>query len=650
MRSFPYLLAFLLASGCAGDRSRPVRIDTPTVVVISVDTLRADRLPAYGYRGVKTPQIDALARQSVLFERAYSHCPLTLPSHASILTGLLPPEHGVRTNKGYALDAQAVTLAERLAGAGYRAAGFVSSMVLRRGTGIEQGFDHYQEPAPQPGLDPRQAFAQQRGEHTLAAARAWLSGRAPDEKLFVFFHVFDPHSPYDAPPPFAGADAYDAEVAYTDSVVGGLLDTLRGLGRLDDALVVFLSDHGEGLGDHVEKEHGIFLYRETLQVPLLVKLPGAERAGDRVPAPVALSDVAPTVLALLGLERAGMAGTALFDGPPPTDRTIYAESAFGYEQYGWSPLASALRESLHYIRAPRAELYDLAADPHERANLLPGRAVPETLSRTVAEVGQGKRTTVAVSPEQAERLAALGYVGGSSSAPAATANLPDPKDRVADAMELWSLMDQVGKSPSAEAELRMKELLGRTGLRREELSRTVAGNLLRAGRLPAAHEVLDAHRESSDPETLLLRGEILAGLGRHAEARGSFDRVLARHPEHAAAHRNVGILLLGQGRPAEARRWLEKAVALDPGQALAWNGLGVVFARAGDAKGAVASWRRAVEADPRLSDAWYNLARTLAGLGEREAARAAVERYAALAEGAERARALALLSRLGPGG
>jgi Tfp pilus assembly protein PilF len=208
-------------------------------------------------------------------------------------------------------------------------------------------------------------------------------------------------------------------------------------------------------------------------------------------------------------------------------------------------------------------------------------------------------------------------------------------------------MDQIGKSPSARAELRVKELLRTTGLHREELSRTVAGNLMRAGRLPAALEVLEAHAGSSEPETLLLRGEIEARLGRDADARASFDRVLARHPGSAAARRNVGILLLGQGRPAEARPWLEKAVALDAGEAAAWNGLGVIRARAGDTEGAVAAWRRAVQADPRLADAWYNLGTTLARRGERAAAREAVERYAALADGAERRRALALLGRLG---
>jgi len=646
----PLSLLLLACAGCSRS-SGPVRVETPTVVLVSIDTLRSDRLPAYGYAGVETPHIDALAKRSVLFERAYSHYPLTLPSHASIFTGELPPAHGVRNNKGYVLEASATTLAERMAAAGYRTAGFVSSLVLRRGTGIEQGFEHYEEPGPQPGLDPRQAFAQQRGEKTLAATRRWLEERSRGEKLFVFFHTFDPHTPHDPPAPMAQRypDPYDGEVAYSDSVVGGLIEVLRSQGRFDEALIVLLSDHGEGLGDHVEREHGIFLYREALQVPLIVKLPGTLRAGERIGAPVALADVTPTLLALLGLEAPASAGIPLFERPPPGDRVLYAETSFGLDQYGWSPLKSALRGTEHYIQAPRPELYDVVADPQEKTNLLPGRPVPERLARAIEAAGEGKRTTASVSPEQEERLAALGYVGGPSAAPPAGADLPDPKDRVAEAMELWELMDRIGKDESAQTELRVLELLGTTGLRREELNRTVAGNLMGAGRLDAALKALEPFRESAAAETQLLRGEVLARRGRDREARACFDRALEADPRSPQAHRNVGILLLAEGRVPDARRWLEKAVELDGGQAEAWNGLGVIRSRSGDPAGAVAAWRRAVEADPGLSDAWYNLASTLARQGRHDDARQALERYAAATRGPEREKALALLSRIGPG-
>jgi len=631
--------------GCRGEATR---VSTSTVVLISVDTLRSDRLPAYGYEGVETPALDRLFAESVLFERAFSHYPLTLPSHSSIFTGQLPPQHGVRSNKGFALPPDARTLAERLSEAGYRTAGFVSSMVLRAETGIAQGFERYDEPQAPAGADSGHTFAQQRGDRTLEAARSWLQSQPPEEKLFLFFHSFDPHTPYDAPAPFAGryGDLYDAEVAYADGIVGGLLEALEELGRFQGALIVFLSDHGEGLGDHIEREHGIFLYRESLQVPLAIRLPGGRRGGERIEDAAGLFDVAPTLLALLGMERDGLPGHAwLQGGEVESGRTLYAESSFGLEQYGWSPLRSGLRSHLHYIQAPRPELYDLEADPEERDNLLPRERLPATLAAAVAEVGEGRRSTAAVSPEAERQLAALGYVGGAVPVDDGT-DRPDPKDYIEPAMELWSLIDRIGKGSSVEVELRVKELLSRVGMRREHLSCTVARNLLVAGRAEAALEVLQPFADSEDPETLVALGDALTGVARFSEARRRFERALAAHPEDALAHRGMGILLLSTGRAAEARTWLERALDLDDSLAEAWNALGVARAQGGDAPGAIQAWRRTVALEPEAGDAWYNLATTLRARGERSAAADALERYISLAPRSERDRAAALLRQL----
>jgi arylsulfatase A-like enzyme/Flp pilus assembly protein TadD len=637
-----FLVAASVAlGGCRGDA---IRVSTPTVVLISVDTLRSDRLPAYGYGGVKTPALDRLLAESVVFERAYSHYPLTLPSHSTIFTGLLPPQHGVRSNKAFALPGDARTLAERLSAAGFRTGGFVSSMVLRAETGISQGFDHYEEPEGEAG----RTFAQQRGERTLQAARAWLRAQPSEQKLFLFFHSFDPHTPYDAPEPFAGsyADPYDAEVAYADGVVGGLLETLEETERREGALIVFLSDHGEGLGDHVEREHGIFLYRESLQVPLAIRLPGGLRGGERIEDAAGLFDVAPTLLALLGMEPEGLPGHAWLQGDAPDpSRTLYAESSFGLEQYGWSPLRSGLRDELHYIEAPRPELYDLGADPGEKDNLLPREKLPATLAAAVADVGEGRRATATVSPEADRQLAALGYVGGAVPVDDGVER-PDPKDYIEPAMELWSLIDRIGDGSSVEVELRVKELLSRVGMRREHLSLTVARNLLVAGRAQAALEVLQPFADSQDPETLVAIGDALTGVGRFADARQRFEQALAAHPEDARAQRGMGILLLSVGRAAEARRWLEGALALDAGLAEAWNALGVARAQGGDARGAIEAWRRTVALEPEAGDAWYNLAMTLRARGERSAAADALERYIPLAAGADRSRAEALLRQL----
>src|SRR5262245_8823699 len=337
------VLATLGVAACARG-SAPNAAGAP-VILISVDTLRADRLPAYGYAGLKAPALDALAKDSLLFERAYSHYPVTLPSHSTLFTGLLPPQHGVRNNVGYALPERFVTLAERLQAAGYRTGAVVSSMVLRADTGIAQGFQSFEAPSAARLRNPSHAFPQTQGDASLDKALRWLGGVQPGERVFLFLHLFDPHAPYAPPEPYKSeyaAQPYDGEVAYTDSLIARFVATLKQMGLYDRALVLFVSDHGEGLLDHGEQEHGIFLYREALQVPLLLKLPGGRRGGERVARPVGLVDVVPTLIGLLGLpadpELPGRSLLAAEQGG--AERVIYAESFFGREQYGFSELRS----------------------------------------------------------------------------------------------------------------------------------------------------------------------------------------------------------------------------------------------------------------------------------------------------------------------
>jgi arylsulfatase A-like enzyme/tetratricopeptide (TPR) repeat protein len=633
------------SAGCRGPAVRSAA--GRPLVLISIDTLRSDHLRIYGYSALQTPAFDALARDSIVFERAFSHYPLTLPSHASVFTGLLPPGHGVRNNKGYALADAHETLAERMRAAGYQTAGFVSSMVLRADTGIAQGFDTYDAPGDQG----RRMFSQRKGEITLARALAWLDSVKRGERFFLFLHLFDPHTPYDPPPPFdqGHASPYDGEIAYTDSVLGRFTAALRERGLYDDTLIVLMSDHGEGLGDHVEREHGLLLYREALQVPLFVKLPGRRRAGERTKAPAALSDVGATALAELGLPSAlGDGKDLLGERPPAADRAIYGETWFTREQYGWSELRSVIRGDAHYIDAPRPELYDWARDPGEREDLAPRVAVPASFTAVLAAVGHGAATTKAVTREEEERLAALGYVGGPATAdPAAPSGRgPDPKDHVAQAVELWDAMQKIGKSDSLEPENRVKRLLGELGLRREYVSRTIAYNMLRAGRPAAALEVLQPFADSQDPATHETLGEILLALGRPAPGRAAFLKALALAPNDAAALRGLGMVSLAAGQLGEARERLERAVAADASLADAWNALGVARAETGDLPGAITAWRKTVEIDPEAGLAWFNLGLCLEKTGDRKGAAEALERYVPLAQGAERAHAEAMLRRL----
>ncbi|HXO42965.1 MAG TPA: sulfatase, partial [Thermoanaerobaculia bacterium] len=347
------------------------------IVLISIDTLRSDHLPAYGYRRVETPAIDALRRDAVLFTRAYSHVPLTLPSHCSILSGRLPGDHGVRDNVGYHFDAAAwASLPLVLKQAGYATGGAVSAYVLRGETGISGGFDYWDsEVAMQ--LSAGLAQSRRAGKETARLALAWLRGLrglrgVAHRPLFLFLHLYEPHSPYTPPEPFASRykdSPYDGEIANADSVVGDVLAELKRLGIYERAIVVLLSDHGEGLGEHGEAEHGMLLYRTTLQVPLLLKLPGSRLGGTSVAAPAALVDVYPTLVSLVGLQPpAGLPGRSLLAprlAAEGGEREIYAETEYPRLHFGWSELSSLIHGRFHYIHGPDPELYDLDADPAE---------------------------------------------------------------------------------------------------------------------------------------------------------------------------------------------------------------------------------------------------------------------------------------------
>jgi tetratricopeptide (TPR) repeat protein len=421
--------------GCSRAGGSELRVpDGSPLVLISVDTLRSDRLPAYGYDGVKTPAIDRLRRDGILFERAYTHIPLTLPAHTSLLTGLLPPTHGVRDNLGYRVDAAATPLLQQsLKEAGYATGAGVSALVLQRSTGIGTGFDFFQDDIEFVTTGVGIQSLQRPGAETLDAVRPWLRSVA-DGPFFLFFHIFEPHSPYEPPPEYASRypDPYDGEVAAADEVVGNLLDELRSLGVYQKAMIVFLSDHGEGLGDHGEDEHGLFLYRSTLQVPLIIKLPRAERAGQTADYPVQLIDVYPTLVSAFGLRHGKqLDGTPLLAQPRPETREnpIYAETFFPRLHFGWSDLAALIAGRHHFIDAPQPELYDLLQDPEETTNLIGQEpALATELRIALSSYNRPLVSPAETDPETRRQLEALGYVGRASTTDGEA--LPDPKTRV----------------------------------------------------------------------------------------------------------------------------------------------------------------------------------------------------------------------------
>jgi choline-sulfatase len=677
---------------------RPAAPGAP-VVVISIDTLRSDHLPAYGYSAGATPAIDAFRRDAVLFTRAYSHVPLTLPSHASLLSGTLPGEHGVRDNVGYAVGPNLEPwLPSLLAGRGYATGGFVSSFVLRHATGIARGFGTFDDHFPR-SAEAKMAGVGRSGAATLEAAKDWLEGlrAATDGQTkppFLFFHLYEPHLPYQPPAPFDAAFAgrpYDGEIAEADRVVGLLIDELKRLRIYDQALVILLSDHGEGLGEHGEDEHGLLLYREALQVPLLVKLPGGDRAGQTAVEPAQLVDLVPTVIDVLGLEPIpGLVGSSWLSLAGP--RSLYAETYYPQIHFGWQPLTSVIGEGHHYIESTAPELYDLAADAAETKNLLTDdRRLASRLREAARGLFRPLVAPAAADQTTRQELAALGYLSGAATTAADPASLPRPQDRItvlrdiaaalrearhgdADAgiaaldtilranpliLDAWSelgtALDRRGRPAEAlRAFEKAFELSGRSAV----LALPVIDAKLKLGRSAEAlalarwardAEAIDGPQQanfanrlartgdpagarafltdSTAPEAQAALAESLTAAGRPREGLALAERAAAQTPNAPAVLEQLAFARLSLGDWAGARDAAERAVAADERRANAWNHLGVARYQTGDAPGALAAWERAVDLDPDLYDTLFNLGLKAAELGRRERAVWALERF-----------------------
>ncbi len=435
--ALPFVLLLGVSCGRRGPAGKAKTYPSAPVILVSIDTLRSDHLPMYGYRNVETPVLSAFRKEAVLFEKAFSHVPLTLPSHASIFTGTVPSVHGLRDNLGYTLNPKLPTLAELLKKSGYATGGAISSVVLNGGSGIGRGFDFYEDSVEPTEANQALSRVQRPGSETEALLSKWLEAQPPGKPLFAFLHLYEPHTPYEPPEPYASRykdHEYDGEIAWADELTGRFFEAVKKKGLWDRSLVIVLSDHGEGLGEHGEDEHGIFLYRWALQVPLMIKLPKGERGGATVGAPVQLSDVFTTVVKAVGLPdvKAPEGTVSLLDlaaGAPAPARTIYAETVFPRIHFGWSDLASLLDGKWQYIEAPRSELYDLEKDPAENANLAPEKPQPFRTLRIEMEKRRAAYTApAAVDPEEAKKLASLGYL--SSGATAGSGPLPDPKDGI----------------------------------------------------------------------------------------------------------------------------------------------------------------------------------------------------------------------------
>lgn len=551
------LLLVIAALGCAR-RESPVAEARPTpLFIISIDTLRSDHLPAYGYRAGSTPNLDRFRGDAILYQRAFSHCPQTLPSHTTLFTGLLPAQNGVRDNLGYNLADNVPTLADLLHEHGYATGAAVSTHVLRRATGVGRGFDLYDdETDPAPADAP--SSAERNGDRTREALTRWLDGTS-GERVFAFLHIYEPHTPYNPPAEYASAPSkYDGEISYADAIAGRFLDHLRQRSLYDQALIVVLSDHGEGLGDHGEDEHGILLYREAIQVPLLVKLPGGERRGTTFAEPVGLTDLAPTILKRLGIAPpASMKGADLLEPAGQAPREIISETYFPRLHFGWHELTSLTGDRFHLIAGRGRELYDYAADPGERREVSAANRRPLAAMTAALQVYPPNfAPPSAVDPEDQRKLAALGYVG---STVGTGSDLPDPREKIhivrlfRDATVAFQAGDDAKTLTALDAVIRENPgMIDAWALR--------ARTYRRRGENEKAREALEAamQRFPQDSATALALSDLLFHMGDREGARVHAQLAIRGNP--TLAHEALARMAIQEGNLDEAAK--EAALAL----------------------------------------------------------------------------------------
>jgi choline-sulfatase len=641
------------------------------VLLISIDTLRADHLSAYGFPRPTTPNIDAVAREGVLFKNVHTPVPMTLPAHVSMLTGTLPPTHGLRDNLLNRLPEGSLTLAEMLKAKGLTTGAIVSSFVLDRRFGTSQGFDSYDDRFQ--AVHKIGDLSERKGDEATRLAKAWLDEHK-DRPFFFFLHLYDPHDPYEPPEPFASQwkeHPYEGEVAFADHCVGEVLEKLRQLGLYEQTLLVITGDHGEMLGEHGELNHGFFIYEGALRVPLVVRVPGSKAAAREVDLAVSLIDIVPTIVSLVGAEvPKGVEGMDLSPwlagrGAGGGTRALYAETVTPTRYYGASSLLGVIADGWKYIETTRPELYDLRSDPAETVNLVERQpAKADALGRSLAAILAAAGRAPGPAPESAaldeaarQRLAALGYLGrgGATSSHGFDRSKEDPKDLIAFFRKDQRLNKLVEDKKYPEARALCDEMLReRPGFAdcHLQMSKIAAaeGNL-EAARVAAAKAVAVAPKnerahlqlaallkqrgdldgaivhfraalalEPNAPETRMLLGRALAEKGQLDEAASLLGSTATAQPESAGAATQLGFVLARQGKLPEAVVQYRRALALDPGSAEAHAYLGSALASQGQWDEALTHLEIALKARPENAELHDRLGMALREKGRSEEA------------------------------
>ncbi len=663
-----------------GARNLPATSRAPdglyqNVLLITIDTWRYDAAGFAGSQTAKTPTLDRLAKTGLLFKRAHAHNVLTLPSHANILTGLLPYQHGVRDNAGFFLRSNHVTLAERLKAEGFTSGAVVGAFPLDSSNGLDQGFDSYDDSFPK-GDGVSFSMAERNGSDVVDLGLAWWR-QHQDRQRFLWLHLYDPHTPY-SPTQQAlaetGGNAYLGEVADVDRHLARILDPL--LDGSDPAasttLVVVTGDHGESLGEHGEATHGLFAYDATLRVPLL--LWGGGLAPELSEEPASHRDIVPTILQSVGLQSpAALTGRSLLSSPQTSPVTTYFEALNGTLLRGWAPLRGVIEADLladtwtakKCIDLPVAELYDLDLDPTELANLLPKqKLVADRVCSVLPTESQWPPQAGAVSEEERRALESLGYLsgGGPSNVPTEFTAADDPKNLVTLDDTLHKFIDAYRRgrleqaTELARSMVRLRPQMGlghyhlaqvlleagnkrealrvlsdayRNGTTTPSLLRQLGLSLAEAGRHQEALRVLEPLVESGDLDTLLAYAQAQAKAGQLEGARETLTDVLKRDDENAQAYEALALVAVQAGNWPLAQEQAQQAINLNENLALPWNYLGIARYNLNQRGPALEAWQRSLRLDPKDFDVLYNYAIVSAEAGRRNEAVRALERFVA---------------------
>lgn len=644
MRTIPLIVCWFLAAATAiGDGSKP---ETPRrdVFLITIDTLRSDHVGCYGYQRIQTPTIDELAKQGIRFAQAFTPSPITNTSHTTILTGLLPSSHGV-SDFGVPLTQNHSTLAEILRKEGYRTGAFIGSVILdsrKLAPGLDRGFEFYDNFPEKTETKSRWGRLERRGMDVVQRAENWLSAHDAGPH-FVWVHLYDPHDPYEPPPPYSETykdRLYDGEIAYADSALGQFIAYLKEKNWYREALVIVVGDHGEGLGEHGEDTHGIFLYDSTTHVPLILKLPNEQEAGKVVEQQVRTTDILPTILELLDipapatLDGASLKPTFLDAGAP--SRTVFGETEYPL-RFGWAPLRSVRNEGFKFIEAPRPELYDLSADPRElRNSYAPWDAEVQRLRKMLVESSgavphAGKPSATAVTPNTIAELRALGYL---TAADARTSTdvpepslLPDPKDKIEEQNLVHVAMMASEDGRTVEAKTALEKVLRLDD--RSEVALLWLGRLeMESKNYAKAAQYLRRARElrPDDGDVALEYGRALDLGGDLPGARRALLGSLNLNPEQPAARLLLGQVCLKSNDPKAAEDEFERALVLQPASVEGQIGLGKALLRQKKFGDAVEFLKESAASSANNADLYELLAQAYMGLGKPRPAQAAKDK------------------------